>query len=96
MIKKWLFSGNTSKTWTKIYNQDAPQDAFEKCKLDDCNIEVDKNNFINFDLLQKNSAGNYEFKIEWELNNVVQYMTWSQKENPLSAVEQEKVKKLVA
>ena len=46
-------------------------------------------------MLEKNSAGNYEFKIEWELNDVVQYMTWSQKENPLSAEEQEKVENLL-
>ena len=46
-------------------------------------------------MLEKNSVENYEFKLEWELNDVVQYMTWSQKENPLSAEEQEKVENLL-
>ena len=58
--------------------------AFQACTLGDCNIEVDEDNFIRFDSLGE--FGPYRFKLEWERNNVVTSLEWTQALNPLSVI----------
>ena len=61
--------------------------SFESCKLGDCNIKIDYDNFINFDLLKP--SGPYQFKLHWESKGEKQYMTWDQDKNPLASVNQD-------
>ena len=42
---------------------------------------------MNFDLLR--STGPYRFKLEWEVNNVIRFVEWTQYVNPLAATEQD-------
>ena len=73
--------------WTQVYSQNTPLSSFESCKLGDCNIRVDEDNFINFNLLKP--SGPYNFKLQWESKGETQYMTWVQDKNPLASVNQD-------
>ena len=75
--------------WTKIYNQIGPVPSFDGCTLGSCDITVDEDNFMRFNLLQ--DTGPYDFKIRWELNGEVQWVQWTQEINPLAATSQERV-----
>ena len=71
----------------KIYTQITPNTAFSACTLGDCNIVVDEDNFIRFDLLGQ--SGPYRLKLEWEKNGVITSVQWTQELNPLAATGQD-------
>ena len=84
--------------WEKIYSQTGPSSfARDGCKLDDCNVQVDSDNFINFDVLQNQDQ--YRFKMVWSTAGLsmpsfmpadtwdADTLIWTQKENPLSATD---------
>ena len=78
--------------WTKIYNQVAATTAFRPCKLGDCKITIDADNFLDFDLIGDRSVtGPYRFKLEWEKNNEITYLEWTQEVHPLAVTEEDRV-----
>ena len=63
--------------WRKIYNQMQTSPRYvAECKLDDCNVIIDKDNYLRFD--SHEGTGPYDFKLEWQLNNEIEYVQWTQ------------------
>ena len=69
--------------WTHIYNQNKPLNEFKDCKLGSCSIEIDEENFMRFDLLKP--SDDHVFKLGWKNGEQVQWIQWTQKQNPLAA-----------
>ena len=65
--------------------------GFKACKFGDCNIKIDNENYLQLDSLS--DSGPYTFKLEWEKNNKVGFMQWTQAENPLKATDKASVVK---
>ena len=65
--------------WLEIYSQTRPSTDFESCTLDNCNIFIDNQNFMNFDQIR--NLQSYRFKLEWEGGESIE---WTQTDNPLS------------
>ena len=74
-------------SWRKFYNQVGSTTAFQACTLGDCNINADADNFLDFDSLSE--TGPYRFKLEWEKNNVIRSLEWTQALHPLAATDQD-------
>ena len=66
-------------------------DGFQTCSFGDCNLIIDKDNYLQLDFLRE--TGPFRFKLEWEANNVVQSMEWTQAQNPLTATNKASVVK---
>ena len=48
---------------------------------------ADADNFLDFDSLSE--TGPYRFKLEWEKNNVIRSLEWTQELHPLAATDQD-------
>ena len=82
--------------WKEIYSQTtAARFAKDNCKLGDCNVKIDDDNFINFNGLEEFEE--FHFKIVWNegesvatdgTNDKGMSLEWKQSANPLAETDQ--------
>lgn len=87
-------SGPKHCPWIEVYSQTKPSRfAKDNCEVENCNIRIDNENFINLDQLPIDASNGYKFKIVW--NNGISHendgpfdndyeLHWEQAVHPLA------------
>ena len=63
----------------EIYSQTATTTLFETCRLEDCDIMINRQNFMSFDFVRPYSS--HRMKLEWDDTYTLE---WAQSQNPLA------------